>query len=207
MPRRHERRGASVVPSCRSSRCPAPYAAKCSGVITRGLARTSSCDVLPEREFPHFPICGGCEQQTCCTGQRKRHQMKVDNMYFLILPLIRLHILSCCFFAIAMHIILRHFIWFMSFGPFFLLLRVVTSFSSASCKTVSETQLVRSGARFVASKMDAILDKALLSQSSNKEWGVTRECTASSFSGSRFACFVTLCVEPRWRKQPYSFVH
>jgi len=111
------------------------------------------------------------------------------------------------FFAIAMHIILRHFIWFMSFGPFFLLLRVVTSFSSASCKTVSETQLVRSGARFVASKMDAILDKALLSQSSNKEWGVTRECTASSFSGSRFACFVTLCVEPRWRKQPYSFVH
>lgn len=89
----------------------------------------------------------------------------------------------------------------------FFLLRVVTSFSSASCKTVSETQLVRSGARFVASKMDAILDKALLSQSSKKEWGVTTECTASSFSGSRFACFVTLCKEPRWRKQPYSFVH
>lgn len=117
MPRRHECRGASVVPSCRSSRCPAPYAAKCSGVITRGLARTSSCDVLPEREFPHFPICGGCEQQTCCTGQRKRHQMKVDNMYFLILSSTRLHILS--FFAIAMHIILRHFIWLMSFGSIF----------------------------------------------------------------------------------------
>jgi len=72
---------------------------------------------LTRARISTFPICGGCEQQTCCTGQRKRHQMKVDNMYFLILPLIRLHILS--FFAIAMHIILRHFIWLMSFGSFF----------------------------------------------------------------------------------------